>query len=73
MKATVRGGRLVVNQRCRFPEGTVLELTVADAGDELDARERKALNDALDRSWASARAGRRRPVTHLLRALRKPR
>ena len=44
VRATVRNGRLIVDQPTDLPEGTVLDLVVDDEGDQLDPRERDALN-----------------------------
>ena len=40
IKARVVNGRLVVNESTKFPEGTELDLTVADDGDDLSDEER---------------------------------
>lgn len=70
LKARVRNGRLVIDEPTAFPEGTEIDLAVADVGDELDDEERSALHAALAESWVSAQAGRTRPATALLRKLR---
>ena len=72
LKARVRNGRLVVDEPTTLPDGTEIELTVAEAGDELDAEERMALHDALADAWKSAQAGELRPAEELLRKLRTP-
>ena len=36
LRAQVRHGRLVLDVPTKLPEGTVLELTAADPGDNLD-------------------------------------
>jgi hypothetical protein len=60
-----------VDQSTDLPEGTVLELVIDDAGDELDARERKALNAAISRSLEQADRGQTAPANEILRRLRK--
>ncbi|XXY46534.1 hypothetical protein WME91_41695 [Sorangium sp. So ce269] len=50
------GGRLVLDEPTSFAEGTVIELVVADH-DDLDDEERARLDEALERSLASAREG----------------
>ena len=70
LKAHVRNGRLIVDQPTTLPEGTEVELLIADAGDELDDEERAALHAALDDAWTSARAGQLRPADELLKKLR---
>ena len=47
LRAEVKNGRLVLDEPTRLPEGTVLEFAAADADDELDAKERAALHEAL--------------------------
>ena len=70
LKARVQNGRLVLNEPTEFPEGTVLDLTLADEGDDLDEEERAALHAALDDSWASAQAGTTRPAEDILHKLK---
>lgn len=70
LKGRVRQGRLVVDEPTTFPEGTEIELTLVDAGDDLDEAEREALHAALDRAWASAQAGSLRPAGDLIAKLR---
>ena len=70
LKARVRKGRLVVEDPVEFPEGTELELTIADPGDDLDDAERAALHEALAKAWESAKAGRARPAEELIKELR---
>jgi hypothetical protein len=70
MRATVRNGRLVMDEPTSMPEGTVLSLTVDDEGDDLDEVEREALHDAIGRSWSSVQAGRGRDAQDVLAALR---
>ena len=69
LRAEVKNGRLVLDEPTRLPEGTVLELAMADSDDGLDPEERAALHEALAKSWQSARAGRLRPVEDLLEDL----
>ncbi|MCZ6794350.1 MAG: hypothetical protein O7J95_12125 [Planctomycetota bacterium] len=66
IKARVVNGRLVVDEPTKFPEGTELDLTVADNGDELSDEERAALHEALHASWKSAQAGELKPARDLL-------
>ena len=66
LRARVEKGRLVLDEPTTLPEGTVLQLCVAETEDELDPKERAALKEALGESWAAARAGRMRPVDKLL-------
>lgn len=73
LKAKVINGRLVVDEPTDFPEGTVLELVVADTEDELDDEERQAVHEALSAAWESAKAGNARPVEEFVEEWRKSR
>jgi hypothetical protein len=58
MKAHVRGGRLVLDEPTDLPEGSEVELVLADEGDELDDDDRARLHASLQRSDEQLRAGR---------------
>lgn len=73
MRATVRNGRLVMDEPTSMPEGTVLSLVVDDEGDDLDEAEREALHQSIARSWESLQAGQGRDATDLLAELRSRR
>lgn len=73
LKAHVHAGRLIIDEPVEFPEGTVLELTVADPGDDLDDAERALLHSALLKAWESAQAERGRPADELIAKLRRER
>jgi hypothetical protein len=70
LKAVVRNGRLVMDEPTELPEGSAVDLTIADSGDDLDDEERAALHTALDRSWADAKAGLIRPAAEILKELK---
>lgn len=71
LKARVINGRLVLDEPCTLPEGTVLDLVVADDGDDLDDEERRALHAALEESWECAKRGELRDADEVMRDLRK--
>lgn len=71
--ATVRNGRLVVDQETQLPEGTVLDLVIDDDGDELDERERSALDAAISISLDQAARGEVNPAEKILARLRERR
>ena len=71
IKARVVNGRFVVDTPAPFPEGTELDLQVADDGDEMDEAEQAALDAALSQAWEEAKAGKARPVEELLSRLGK--
>lgn len=58
LRARVRNGRLVLDEPTSLPEGTELELSAADPGDDLDDAQRDALHAAIDRGVADVKAGR---------------
>lgn len=58
LRAFVRNRRLIMNEPTDLPEGTAIELVAMDPADELDEEERSRLHAALQKSWASAQAGR---------------
>lgn len=56
LRAKVRNGRLILDEPTTFPEGTEIDLVVAD-NDNLDDEEKALLDDALEASLLSARDG----------------
>ncbi|PRQ02749.1 hypothetical protein ENSA5_21010 [Enhygromyxa salina] len=73
VRATVRNGRLVVDEEIALPEGTVVNLVIDDEGDELDERERQALNAAIDTSLEQEARGEVNPAEKILARLRERR
>jgi hypothetical protein len=70
MKATVRQGRLVLDEPTTLPEGTEVELLPLDPGDWLDDAERAALHAALAQSEADVVADRLIDAVDVLKSLR---
>ncbi|MBL8716180.1 MAG: hypothetical protein JNL79_09305 [Myxococcales bacterium] len=70
VRATVRSGRLIVDEATDLPDGIVLDLVIDDEGDELDPEERAALNGAISRSLLAETTGRSAPADILLDRLR---
>lgn len=70
IKATVRAGRLVVNEPTTLPEGTEVQLLPLDPGDWLDDADRAALHAALAQSEADVAAGRLVDAADVLKGLR---
>jgi hypothetical protein len=68
LKAHVRNGRLIMDEPTDIPEGSEIELVIAD--DEDNEKERERLHRALRKSWASARRGDTRPVQEIMRKLK---
>lgn len=70
-RARVVNGRLVVEEPCQLPEGTVVHLAIAEDLDELDDSERAERDAAIERAWSAVESGERgRPVDELLGRLR---
>ena len=72
IKATVRGGRILVDEPTDLPEGTVLNL-VLDAGEEMAQDEIDAVNASIATSLEEARAGRLVPAGEVINELRRRR
>jgi hypothetical protein len=70
IKATVKSGRLVVDEPTNLPEGTEVELLPLDPGDWLDDADRAALHRALRDSDADVAAGRVVDAENVLKELR---
>ncbi len=70
MRATVRNGRLVMDEPTVLPEGTVISLVLDDEGDDLEEAERAVRDDHIERAWASAQAEQGRDAGELIAALR---
>ena len=62
LTARVRNGRLLMDEPTGLPEGATIELAIAGDTDDLDDDERARLHSALRRAWASAKAGKARPI-----------
>lgn len=73
VRASVRNGRLIVDEPTDLPEGTVIDLVIDDEGDDLDEAQREALAAAITRSLEQARAGRSAPAEAILARLRSRR
>ena len=70
IKATVKAGRLVVDEPTSLPEGTEVELLPLDPGDWLDDTDRAALHKALRESDADVAAGRLVDAEEVLKEIR---
>lgn len=71
IRATVKNGRFVIDEPAELPEGTEIDLVVAEQPlDEMPAEERAALLAQIDRGIASIRRGEAGvPADQVLRAL----
>ncbi len=73
LKVRVENGKIVGEAPAGLPEGTELELCVADPGDAMSPEELAALNRTLDAAWGSIEAGRFRAAECVIEDLRKAR
>ncbi len=73
VRATVRNGRLTLDEPTELPEGTVIDLVIDDEGDDLDAEQRRALHSAIDRSLEQAKDGLTASADAILAKLRSRR
>ena len=70
IRVRVEAGKLIGDAPPGFEDGTELELTLADPGDEMTSDELNRLNLALEEAWRAIREGRVRPAEDVLRDLR---
>ncbi|MGK0264930.1 MAG: hypothetical protein ACI8UD_003593 [Planctomycetota bacterium] len=71
VRATVRNGRIILDEPTKLPEGTILDLVLDDEGDDLEASERAARDSSLERSWEQASKGEGRQPHEVLAKLRE--
>jgi hypothetical protein len=70
LRATVKNGRIVLDEATALPEGTVLHLVLEDEGDNLGPVERAARRAAILEGFAEAKAGDVIPAEDVLAELR---
>ena len=70
-RANVRNGRLVLDEPTDLPEGSILDLVIADTWDALDDADRKALHEARDRSAEDFAHGRTVAAEDVMKRLRE--
>jgi hypothetical protein len=58
LKATVKGGRLVLDEPTDLPDGTVLDLVADDESGDTDAADLARINAALAKAATSIDSGR---------------
>ena len=69
LKVRVQKGQIVGEAPPGVPEGTELELCIAEPEDEMTEEELAQLDGALERAWRSIQAGRTRPAAEVLAEL----
>jgi hypothetical protein len=73
IKARIVNGKFVIDTPAHFPEGTEVDLQIADeGGSDMDEAESAALDASLARGWAETQAGQLRPAEDLVEKLRAP-
>ena len=73
LKVRVENGKIVGEAPAGLPEGTELELCIADPGDDMTEEELAELNRALETAWRSVKEGRVRPVSDVIADVRAKR
>jgi hypothetical protein len=73
LRARVRNGRIVLDEPTTLPEGTEVDLVLADGGDDLDDQERAELEQAIEEGLADAREGRHEDASVVMARLRSRR
>lgn len=68
--AEVKDGRLLVDQPSQLPEGTIVQLVVAEEIGFLSPQDRVALNLAIDEAADDIEAGRLRPARDVVAELK---
>jgi hypothetical protein len=71
LRARVRGGQIVVEDKTDLPEGTQLTLVMVDADDEMTPEERADLEAELDRGRAAIAGGQGMSGDELLARVRE--
>lgn len=73
LQVRVENGRIVGDAPAGLPDGTELELCLADPGDDMTDDELADLNRALETAWRSVEAGRLRAAQDIISDLRSGR
>lgn len=71
LRAKVRGGRLLLDAATTLPEGTEIELVLADGGDDLDDAERARLHAAIEAAETDIDQGRFETWDEVIARLRR--
>ena len=66
LRATVKNGRITLDEPTDLPEGTTLYLVPAESPDALDEADERALEDFLERSIEAVQQGRVVPAERVL-------
>ena len=73
LRATVKNGRITIDEPTDLPEGTTLYLEPIETLDDMDPDERQALQAVLDRSMEEERQGKVIPASVVLAEMRRRR
>ena len=71
LRARVKGGHIVVDEKTDLPDGTQLTLVMVDADDEMTPEERADLEAELERGRAAIAAGQGISADELLARVRE--
>lgn len=71
LRAMVRDGDLVLREATTLPEGPVVDQVAAADGDDLDEKERAALQEHLRSSWEASQRDELIPAEDVLAELRR--
>ena len=70
LKARIEDGRFIGDAPSGFPDGTELELCLAEPEDLMTGEQLAELNAALDAAWRSMKAGRYRSAADVITEIR---
>jgi hypothetical protein len=70
LKARIENGKIVGDAPPGLEDGTELELSIADPGDDMTEEDLERLNRALEEAWRSVKAGNVRLADDVLADLR---
>lgn len=70
IKVRIENGKIVGKAPSGLPDGTELELQIADPGDPMSEEEVRALNETLEAALRSIREGRVFPADDVIAELR---
>jgi len=70
LRVRIERGQIVGKAPAGIPEGTELDLCLAEPDDEMTQEQLTALNRVLDAGWRSIEQGRFRPASEVIQGLR---
>jgi len=73
LRVRVENGKIIGEAPPGLPEGTEIELCIADPGDDMTEEDLAELNRALETAWRSVKDGRVRPASDVIAEIRAKR